>query len=406
VSASVDERDEHLMLLEAARHHLEVEWTETLAAADAEGDHDVFGYPSTVAYLRDRLRMAGGRAHRYVRNARMALRFRATFSAWKHRQLSSDQAELLFAAAERMPDKYPQAETVLLEIVGDSVAETRQILDYWRHQADPPGVRLDLEDQLQRRRLDVTRDSNNGMVTGDFALPSLEGESLLTAIDALMPPPADDETRTTTQRRADALGDLARSFLEGAQAPMVGGERPHLSVHTDLKALQGHAGGLHESEDGVVLDPELIRLLACDGAITRIVFGPGSEVLEVGRKTRVVPAGMRRALVARDRRCMRRGCTRPARWCDAHHIIFWADGGMTVIDNLCLLCRYHHTQIHLGLITLEDLDLSPSLPTAATTQIGASSPAPTGPAPQMKMVCAPSEISMKSLALMIPSTRS
>jgi hypothetical protein len=359
-SASVDERDEHLMLLEAARHHLEVEWTETLAIADAEGDHDILGYPSTIAYLKDRLRMAGGRAYRYVRNARAALRFEATFSAWKHRQLSSDQVELMFAAADQMPDKYPPAEGVLLEIAGESVADTKQMLGYWRSQADRPGVRLELEDQLQRRHFDVTRGSN-GMVTGDFALPTLEGETLLNALDALMPPPADDDRRTTTQRRADALGDLGRSFLEGSEAPIVGGERPHINVHVDIEALQGHAGGLHESDDGVVIDPELIRLLACDGAVTRIVFGPGSEVLDVGRKTRVIPAGMRRAVVARDRRCVRRGCTRPARWCDAHHIIFWADGGMTVIDNVCLLCRYHHTQIHLGLITLEDLDLAPSL---------------------------------------------
>jgi hypothetical protein len=324
-SVSVDERDEHLMLLEAARHHLEVEWTQTLAVADAEGDHEVLGYPSTVAYLKDRLRMAGGRAHRYVKTARAALRLEATFAAWKHRQLSSDQVELLFVAAERMPDKYPEAELVLLEIVGESVAETKQMLDYWRDQADRPGVTLELEDHLRRRRFDVTRDSN-GMVTGDFALPMTEGETLLTAIDALMPPPSEHDPRTTTQRRADALGDLARSFLDGAQTPIVDGEHPHINVHVDLKALQGHAGGLHETDDGVVLDPELIRMLACDGALTRIVFGPGSEVLDVGRKTRVVPAGMRRALVARDRRCARRRCTRPARWCDAHHIIFWADG--------------------------------------------------------------------------------
>jgi Domain of unknown function (DUF222) len=192
--------------------------------------HDVLGYPSTVAYLKDRLRMAGGRAHRYVRNARAALRWKSTFSAWKHRQLSSDQAELLFAAAERMPDKYPDAEPVLLELVGESVAETKQALDYWRNQSDRPGVILELEDQLGRRRFDVTRDSS-GMVTGEFALPMMEGETLLTAVDALMPPPADDDLRTITQRRAGALGDLARSFLDGSGSPMVGGERPHINVH-------------------------------------------------------------------------------------------------------------------------------------------------------------------------------
>jgi hypothetical protein len=104
-SASFDERDEHLMLLEAARHALDVEWTRTLGVSDESGDHHVMGYPSTVAYLKHRFRMSGSRAHRYVRNARFTLRAKATFSAWKHRQISTDQAELMFRAAERTPDR-------------------------------------------------------------------------------------------------------------------------------------------------------------------------------------------------------------------------------------------------------------------------------------------------------------
>jgi hypothetical protein len=105
-SASADERDEHLMLLEAARHHLDIEWTETLAAADAAEDHDVIGYPSTVAYVKHRFNMAGSRANRMVKRARAALSFRATFSAWKHGQISADQADLLLRTAAREPDAY------------------------------------------------------------------------------------------------------------------------------------------------------------------------------------------------------------------------------------------------------------------------------------------------------------
>ena len=157
-NASVDERDEHLMLLEAARPSLDVEWTETLAAAEAAGDHDVLGYPSMVAYLKDRLGMAGGRANRYVRNARAGLKHAATFSAWKHRLISGDEAELLFRASERLPDKYHEAENTLLELVGDGVDDTRRILDYWRADVDLPGVKLDAGQQLLRRRFDVTGD--------------------------------------------------------------------------------------------------------------------------------------------------------------------------------------------------------------------------------------------------------
>lgn len=350
-AVSAAERDDHLMLLEAARHALDVEWTQTLAVADASDDHDVMGYPSTVAYLKQRFRMSGSRVHRYVRNARSSLTARATFSSWKHRQLSSDQVDLLFRAAERIPDRYPEAENTLLELVGESVDETRQVLDYWRNDVDLPGIHLELEDQMQRRHFDVTRKAN-GMISGEFALPKLEGEIFLTAIDTLMPPPVDRDERTTSQRRADALGDLARSFLEGSESPVVGGERPHLNVHVDLAAFTGQGGRLHETEDGIVLDPCSVDQLVCDAAISRIVFGPGSEVLDVGRKTRVVPAGLRRAVVARDRNCVVPGCRRPARWCDIHHRLPWSDGGETVLDNLALLCRYHHTRIHLGMLTL------------------------------------------------------
>lgn len=351
-AASADERDEHLMLLEAARHSLEVEWTETLAAAEAARDHEVMGFPSMVAYLKHRLGVAGGRAHRYVRQARAALRFPSTLASWKHRQVSTDEAELLLMASERMPDKYSQAEPYLLELVGEGVDETRRLLDYWSAEVDRAGARLEMEEQLRRRRFDLTR-RQNGMVAGEFLLPQLDGETLLSALDALMPPRADGDTRTTSQRRADALGDLGRAFLEGSESPTVGGERPHVNVHVDIPALQGRPSGLHETEDGIVLDPELIRLVACDASVCRIVFGSGSEVLDVGRRTRVIPAGLRRAIVARDRHCVVSGCSRPARWSDVHHIVSWADGGETTLENLCLLCRFHHTQVHLGLVAIE-----------------------------------------------------
>jgi hypothetical protein len=68
------------------------------------------------------------------------------------------------------------------------------------------------------------------------------------------------------------------------------------------------------------------------------------SVLDVGRRTRVVPVAIRRALDARDRGCRFPGCGN--RFCDAHHIVHWADGGATSADNLALLCRHHHRAVH------------------------------------------------------------
>jgi hypothetical protein len=76
------------------------------------------------------------------------------------------------------------------------------------------------------------------------------------------------------------------------------------------------------------------------------VLGSASQVLDVGRSSRLVTPGLWLALVARDRHCAFPGCTRMPVACDAHHIVHWADGGATSLANLVLLCRRHHTTVH------------------------------------------------------------
>ena len=289
-------------------------------------------------------RIAGARAHRYVSMARAARRFRATFASWRHRQISTDEAELLFRASRRLPDEYPAAEHVLLEIVGESAEETQKVLEYWMRRVDDAGV-IDGLAQMQRRRLDYSQ-RRSGMIEGEFALTQSAGEAFIAALDAAMPPPDGNDDRSPAQRRHDAFEDLARGFLEGAATSDVGGERPHLNVIVDVDALQGIPGGLHETEAGRVLDVETVRQLSCDAAVARIVWKGGSEILDVGRRTRVIPPALRRAVIARDRHCTWKGCSRPPRWCDVHHIVAWADGGETALGNLRLLCRYHHTVAH------------------------------------------------------------
>ncbi len=129
----------------------------------------------------------------------------------------------------------------------------------------------------------------------------------------------------------------SRAKLEGSETPDVGGEKPHINIFVDIDALEGTPGGLHETEGGRVLDVETIRQLSCDSSVSRIVWKGRSEILDVGRPTRVIPAAIRRAVISRDHHCVRKGCSRKPRWCDVHHIISWADGGETVLENLCLL---------------------------------------------------------------------
>jgi len=86
------------------------------------------------------------------------------------------------------------------------------------------------------------------------------------------------------------------------------------------------------------------RRIACDASLVVMTHGPDGSVLDVGRKTRTVPPAIRRALDHRDGGCRFPGCG--LRFCDAHHVKHWADGGETRLDNLVLLCRRHHRAVH------------------------------------------------------------
>ena len=107
----------------------------------------------------------------------------------------------------------------------------------------------------------------------------------------------------------------------------------------DLRELQGSAELDHTGPVPV----EVARRIACDASIVRAVMAGPSEPLDLGRRTPLVSAAQRRAVILRDRSCRFLGCDRPPVWCDAHHIVHWEDGGPTDLCNLILLCRRHHT---------------------------------------------------------------
>jgi HNH endonuclease len=76
------------------------------------------------------------------------------------------------------------------------------------------------------------------------------------------------------------------------------------------------------------------------------VLNGAGQPLDVGRATRTVPDGLRRAVAARDKGCAHPGCDRTRSWCQIHHVKEWEFGGETKLSNLVSLCRAHHRQVH------------------------------------------------------------
>lgn len=141
--------------------------------------------------------------------------------------------------------------------------------------------------------------------------------------------------------QADALVAIAETAL--AQEVQPANERYQVVLHVEASEL-GNDSGVAAAESGFSLDAKTARRIACDASIVTQIEKEG-EVLSVGRKTRVIPTSMRRALRARDRGCRFPGCT-ATRFVDQHHIQHWAHGGETALSNLVQLCRRHHRACH------------------------------------------------------------
>lgn len=150
------------------------------------------------------------------------------------------------------------------------------------------------------------------------------------------------------QRRADALERMADNYLASSQVERSGGDRYLINIHTDVETLTvGGSGVASEIESCCQVSAETTRRMACDAAVVQWRETTEGEPLNIGRKTRSIPPAIRRALKRRDQGCRFPGCD-CTRFVDAHHVVHWADGGETKMNNLLLLCRKHHRLVHEG----------------------------------------------------------
>jgi hypothetical protein len=296
-------------------------------------------------------------------------------------ELSPAHAQVLAAGTHDLPDHtVADAEPVLLDAARHlDPPRLRRAVAHLQLVADPATAQDRIQRQHQQRGLWLSP-TIDGMVALDGLLEPEAGQTLLAALEPLARPANADDDRSGSQRRADALTELARRNLESGRLPQTGGVRPQLLVTVDLDSLLSHPGGLGGETGGAgPLDPEACRRLACDGAVTRVLVtrhpsdhhpggddnlaarlraaarllppalgGGPTQPLEVGRASRVVSAAQRAALVVRDGGCAVAGCDRPPAWCEAHHLRHWLHGGSTNLANLALVCRAHHRAVHEG----------------------------------------------------------
>ncbi|WP_288027196.1 HNH endonuclease signature motif containing protein [Arthrobacter sp.] len=181
----------------------------------------------------------------------------------------------------------------------------------------------------------------------DIDLPGLD------PIDPNNTDPAVADKRTHAQKLLDGMIDCLHLAARTELLPLNGGMKPQLIISTteaDLQAnrSQGKGGGIAFLPYTGPSNLSLFDTKLCDADVTTMILGDGQKILNVGRTQRLFTPTQRKLLIARDIGCTFPHCTRPARWCDAHHIIPWQDGGETSIENGALACEYHHSLIHQG----------------------------------------------------------
>ena len=344
------------------------------------------GFRSCARWLSWRTGIAPGSARERVRVARALAGLPAISNAMRRGRLSYSKVRAVTRVAT------PENEADLLEFaLTGTAAHVERLVRSWRRVDRLEAAEAE-EIRHQQRYLELRRDED-GSIRIEGKLDPEVGAALQRALDAASdtlfqrnvprsddssgePGPADTaspgqrpgasqsgscaqaEVPSASQRRADALGLIAERVLAVGLSEGASGQRAdrfQVMVHVDATELPEDAesgGATLELEPGEGRDAgldvpaETFRRLACDASKVTMTHGRQGSVLSVGRRTRTVPAAIRRALRNRDNGCRFPGCG--SRFVDAHHLRHWADGGKTALDNLVLLCRHHHRAVHEG----------------------------------------------------------
>lgn len=335
-------------------------WLALVAEFDRREGWGGIGMKSCAHWLAWRCGLGPNSAREHVRVARALTGLPRIGAAFAEGRLSYSSVRALTRIADT------DNETDLLELgLACTAAQVERVVRGWRRAdrlSDPEPA------ETARFGLQVHWD-DDGSLRLSGRLSAEDGALLLTAleaaaerVDAQRPAPSAAEQEQAEQwaaggggpysprqrcPQAEAMVEVARVFLDPDPARQSAAARHQVIVHVDADVLAADtAAGAAYLDGGPALSAEQVARIGCDASLV-VLLRRGREVVDVGRATRRIPAAMNRALWARDGGCRFPGCTeRRRRHVQGHHIRFWSRGGRTALDNLVLLCGYHHRQVH------------------------------------------------------------
>ncbi|MBV9291791.1 MAG: DUF222 domain-containing protein [Frankiales bacterium] len=325
-------------------------------AADAiDAPSELMGR-STRAWLHEDLTLAGPAASRIVRLSRELSDHPATAEAFNAGVITDAHATAILTSLRALPpDLRDTVEPHLIDRARLNPPE--EIAGFTDELVQGLGIDkasdITREKRLTERGVDLRRTLDGATVISGTLTPEVAAR-FDAALTAAAQPAGPGDDRTPRQRRHDALGTLADTYLTAASggAPSFTGAPRTVIVTMDLAVLEGQLrDALVMLPSGATISADTARRLACDAELIPAVLGGRSEVLDIGQADHEFTAAIRRAAYLRDGgRCAFPRCRN--RVSELHHIRFRRHGGATSLENAAWLCNHHHWLAHDGGWTL------------------------------------------------------
>jgi hypothetical protein len=328
--------------------------TEATAAFETNEEWAADGAKTAAAWIATRCRVPRSAAKRRVRLGRSLRHLPDCARAWRDGEIGVDQAKAIAGARRHRTEASMTRDEAMLVAQATQMGfeDFYRALSYWKQLADPDGADADEVERTANRNVYLEA-SVDGMWLGQMTLDPISGSAVSAELNRLehtlfeadctqarehlgRTPRLDELARTSAQRRADALVEMA---TRSRTAPAEGiRPSPLFTVFVGYETLHGR---ISELENGTVLAPSALMPWMESAYFERAIFSLGTRV-DVSARARIFTGGTRRALEVRDRICTHPYCYEPAENCQADHIEPYAEGGPTTQENGRLLCGFHN----------------------------------------------------------------
>jgi Domain of unknown function (DUF222) len=328
--------------------------TEAIAAFEKSEEWAADGAKTPTAWIATRCRVSRVATRRRVRLGRTLRHLPLVAEAWRQGAIGEDQAQAIAYARRRRTEAAMARDEEMLVAQAKELdfEDFSRVLAYWKQLADSDGAEASEEEKKASRDVFLTS-SYDGVWLGQMTLDPLNGAIVSNELNRLehdlfeadcaqakerlgRTARIDELERTSAQRRADALVEMAtRSRTAPAE-----GIRP-LPLFSVLVGYETLRGRICELENGTVLHPCALEPWMDSAYFERAIFSLGTRI-DVSVRSRLFTGGVRRAIELRDRICTHPHCYEPAENCQVDHIETYASGGLTTQENGRLLCGFHN----------------------------------------------------------------